>query len=44
VLNLTKPATWIQLTLVLLVIGFVLHQAGHRIGAVGTVTRAAFGA
>jgi uncharacterized membrane protein YidH (DUF202 family) len=42
-LDLTKPATWISLTLAILVIGFVLHQIGMKVPQVATVNKASFG-
>ena len=42
-LDLTKWHNWVALTLMLLLVGFALHQVGQRVPAVGNVTRAAFG-
>ena len=39
----TKPHNWIGLALAILVIGFVWHQVGNRVPAVGGAVRAGFG-
>lgn len=42
-MDLTKPHTWIALTIAVLVIGFALHQLGNRVSPVKPVVTAAFG-
>lgn len=43
-IDATKPHNWIVLALMVVVIGFALHQVAARVPAANGVVRASFGA
>lgn len=43
-LRMSHWHTWVALALAILLIGFILHQVGQRVGVVGRVVKASFGA
>lgn len=43
-LNLMSPRMWVIFAVVLLIVGWALHQIGARVAPVGTLVKASFGA